>query len=239
MSPIVLITQPRSGGIYVKNALCQGLGRGQKTVSPGLFLHDAIDIVALRDCIEGSLLCQTHSPASEINKRSMNALSLQRLVVTVRDPRQSLVSWMHHMEDTRLRTPLVLFKMDSGNQPDDDYFNLTVSKKLDWLIKNYLPSVVKWLEGWVDADSDPDFNPKILFKTHEQLATDPKKYFQSILDFYGYPQAQFSDPRPPRARELNFRLGKTDEWKTVMNKKQQQAATKALPNSLVSRFGWG
>ena len=122
----------------------------------------------------------------------------------------------------------------------DCYFDWPDEKKFDWQIDHYFAKeIINWIKSWVEAEKNPEFLSEILFTHHEILATDPKLYFNQILDFYSIPKNIFSYPKKPKFKEkTHLRKGLTNEWQRVLSKVQIKRINDEIPNQCFNKFNW-
>lgn len=240
---IFVASLPRSGSGYMKSSLIKGLGLSNRTHEtipitkwwfPDIVISPPAFALSLQPVSEDVIV--DHPPASPANLTTLN-ISLDRLIVNVRDPRQALLSWVHYMNYFRY-TNNIDGLLES--QIPKDYFLLSQTEQISWQIDNfYLPVAIKWIEGWLDAQDNPLFYPKILFTTHEDLVANPKGYFESILEFYEIEKTRFVFPDKPEFKQkTHIRKGRVDEWREVFTPQQAEKASAMIPERLFSKFGW-
>ncbi|MEZ2252645.1 tetratricopeptide repeat protein, partial [Microcoleus sp.] len=251
---IFLCLLPKSASTYIWSSLVTGLGLPLCSSDQILIEGGRPDYYIRFRCSE--LFTQSlsgiityHTNASEWNLRTIS-LILDRLVVNVRDPRQGLISTVHH--HNRVYEQVIVKRQESMPLPvememlaeystfPENYFSLSLTEQIDWQIENgYLPMAIKWIEEWVDAEKNPLFYPKILFTRQEDLATNPQKFFEEILRFYEIENSRFTFPEPPKFRSDSFyRKGSIDEWREVLTPQQAEKASSMIPKRLLDRFGW-
>lgn len=240
---IFVASLPRSGSGYMKNSLIKGLGlsdNAEEAIPITKWWFPDIVISAPEFALSTQLMPEgvivDHPPASPANLTALN-ICLDRLIVNVRDPRQALLSWVHYMNYFRY-TNNIEGLLES--QIPKDYFLLSQTEQIGWQIDNfYLPVAIKWIEGWLDAQENPLFYPKILIATHENLVADPIGYFESILEFYEIEKTRFIFPEKPEFRQkTHIRKGRVDEWKEVFTSEQAERASAMIPERLFRKFGW-
>jgi len=130
------------------------------------------------------------------------------------------------------------------------FFDWPFSRQVDYHIDHNLPTLISWIRGWVEAESNDGFPTRILFTHFEDFKRDKSAFIRKILDFYGIEVDGFDYDyikRRPKLRETQqnkkrneklFRKGLTDEWREVFSAEQTQRANSLLPLDLCSRFGW-
>jgi hypothetical protein len=232
---ILLNTMPKSGSVYVAMSLEKLLGLSFMHLGNRYVLIDQIDVQDARTFTRGGYVSQNHLAPSNENLQILQQLKL-KMVLHLRDPRQALLSWLHHLDwisgcsdesDSLLycvpRTPL-------------GYFGWSLSRKLDWQIENYLPNLVAWTKRWVEI-ADQGTIP-ILITHQNDLRSNEKAFFDAILAFYQL-SLDFALPNVPRTmHETHFRRADPAEWRLTFTPEQAARATSEIPHALRIRFGW-
>ncbi|MBF0523084.1 MAG: sulfotransferase domain-containing protein [Candidatus Omnitrophica bacterium] len=178
-----------------------------------------------------------HVNASKANLMVLN-LVIDRMIVNVRDPRQALLSWVHFMNYFRYVND-VWGVLEGGVLPEN-YFLMSLQEQISWQIENfYLPVTVKWIEGWLNADENPEFYPKILFTNLENVVTNPEAHYKAMFDFYKLDGSKFKSPSQPEFKEnSHMRKGRIDEWREVFTAEQIKISSEMIPERLIKKFGW-
>jgi hypothetical protein len=243
---IFINTLPKSGSVFITKALQEGLNRKQKPISSGYWMNDVIDEYQLYRASDKHWISQTHLPASSRNL-SLYEQYTDRVVVHVRDPRQSTLSWCHHLNKSFTENKYLVVKADMGVRIPDwffadgmyDYDTKTPhARQMDWLIEHNIRACVAWIRQWLDAHERERSRLRILFTTFEEFHRDDRAFFGKILSFMDIPEASFQSPAPPKEGHDHYRVGKVDEWRQVYTEQQQQQATALVPAELYERFGW-
>ena len=232
---IFLCTLPKSGSVYVQDALARGLGKPILGLGAGgFFPSQAIPMGCIQRLHEERGVYMIHAEPSRHNRIELTA-RLDRMLIQVRDPRQVLLSWAHFIPEVvrRLDPPQGLHY---GTPPD--LFERPFEAQLDWHIEHYFGKFVAWIERWLECSRDPDFKTQILFTTTEELSRDPKGFFARVLSFYGINPEIFDMPPPPACGQHNVRRAQSDEWRTELTAAQLARCAEMLPESLCTRFGW-
>jgi tetratricopeptide (TPR) repeat protein len=230
-----IVTLPKSGTMFLQNALCRGLGKRPLAFPAGaLFPNQVLPQTAIEVMLETGAVYVNHIAPSLYNLTEVRH-RLERMVVHLRDPRQALLSWTHFL-------PQVIAKLDPVQhyhyRLPEDYERLPFAAQLDWQIAHRLPEIVDFIAGWVSAAVDPTLSTRILLSTQEELARDPVVFFNRLLRFYDIPEDAFTHPARPQAGQQNYRGGATTEWQRVFTADQIARATRAIPAELIERFGW-
>lgn len=231
--PIIFNTLPKSGSVYIGKTLSDGLKEGNfMTVSNNTFPTDSIALTKFETLMETDSMTQEHFDASKENLAILKE-KFPKLIVHVRDPRQALISWTHHMnkiQHSEAAVDYLLLPLPKN------YFNWSFSRQLNWQIKYYFPACIEWIQNWVKASEDESLN--ILFTTYEDFLANPQQFFRKIFDFYSISESIDMLPTLPKEATYHFRKGKTNEWREVMSKRQQRKVTKMIPKELFDKFNW-
>jgi hypothetical protein len=236
--PSILInTLPKSGTIYVMRKVERGLDYELYPISYGYPLNDLINIHRLPQFVAGRCVAQAHLDPSPMNLTLMREYGI-RFVLHLRDPRQALLSYVHHME--RMRTIGKEALLQSPPPPlSAAYFDMPLKDKIDWQITNYYPLTIHWISAWMDVlDNDPEARGRCIITTYDELIADEAKMFGRIVDFLGIPKQSFHDVAVEKDDSVQFRSGNPEEWKSVFTIAQRERTTEEIPAALQRRFGW-
>jgi hypothetical protein len=231
---ILLNTMPKSGSVYIARSLQKILGLDFMLLGNGHNLIDQIALQAARRFSGGGYVSQNHLAPSAENLQILEHFKL-KMVLHLRDPRQALLSWVHHLDritDGNDESELLLHFTP---RTPPGYFRLSLSRKIDWQIENSLPDVVAWTKRWVEV-ADRGTIP-ILITQQRDLGTNEKALFDSILDFYQVSR-DYALPNVPKTIEVHFRRADPAEWKQTFSPEQAAAATSKISRDLRTRFGW-
>jgi hypothetical protein len=225
-SPL-LVTQGKSGSITLGSVFTSGFELPSFAYS--LMALRVIPKWA-RDYARGGSCYITHLDAFAQNIADLKAAGINKVIVHVRDPRQTLISHIHH----KLR-----YVTENPNRVNELLAGATFPQKVDRFIKNsgdYYRSIA-WIEGWVDASSQLDIH----FSTFEQFRENPEGVIKGYLDFYGGDPKYFKREHvftEQEGTDYHFRLGEIDEWRKVMTDSQIEQVNGALSPRLRNKFNW-
>ena len=224
----------KSGSMFLMRGLQNGLkAKSSYSICAGPENNNFIYEPALANLAHGHLLTYSHIFPSEYNQATL-AKYLDRMVVLARDPRQATLSHVHHVEKEKMAKD----RAGASFVNTPGYFDRDLSGKIDHHLDVWLPYLVKWLSGWVDAEAADDFPVRLRFLTFEELRADKDRVFRDILDFYEIDRRRFTPPQSPKVGQAHFRAGKTDEWRSVFSEEQIRKANEAVPHSLLAKFNW-
>lgn len=235
--PSILInTMPKSGSIYLSRMVASSLGIefSLKPLAHGFFPNYFMIPDALERFSGGDVLRQEHFDASPINL-TLCGRNIDRMVLHVRDPRQAMLSWTHHVNRLlKLHPNSINFTI---HQPPDGFLDWRFDDQLDWHIDRHLVSLVAWLRQWLMTDQTKS-SLKILWTTYEELVNDERVLFDRILEFHQIPLDRFDFRPPEKTMEVHFRAGQPDEWQTALTAEQKKRCANIIGHDLFDHFGW-
>ena len=232
---ILLNTMPKSGSVYIQKSLTKILSCEALNVGNSYALIDQIDVRDIKKLVGSGYVAQNHLAPSLENLQVLQHFNL-KMVLHLRDPRQALLSWIHHLD-----------WISAGNRASDnllyciprpqlDYFESSLASKINWQIKNYLPQLITWVSQWI-AIADAKTIP-ILITHQEELRTNETALFDSILEFYDLTFDYVLPNLPRTIAATHYRLADPTEWKRVFAPDQKAQAASLIPLSLRRRFSW-
>ncbi|MGU9982501.1 hypothetical protein ACJ4V0_20905 [Phreatobacter sp. HK31-P] len=155
---IFLNTLPKSASVYSIETIAATVGKPLMTISAGYFPEDQVDFRQLDALIRSRAACQSHLNASALNLRFL--MKLERFVVTLRDPRQATLSWIHHLDRMRQDGAQDLLLAVEPALPSD-YFDRPFEARLDHQIDHYLPLTVRWMMDWIAVSGSAPFRDRM------------------------------------------------------------------------------
>jgi len=239
---ILINTLPKSGSVYIWNAISAGLNLPQTRISIDRFNHDiVVPKWAKRFNEEKNQVVHQHIPVTKINLFLLKQNNIDKLIVHSRDPRQSIISWIHHLDILpKSHTELNLIDMDIPfSNPCDYYMSLSMQQKIDLMLYYYLPIEINWISNWLRIADDPESGFKIFLTNFIDMKEKPVAFFESILDFYNIPLSFWNPPDlKPVEGKLHYRKGRTNEWQELFSPEQARIAKEMIPSELFQKFGW-
>jgi hypothetical protein len=214
---ILLIAMMKSASEFIRENLMRALDVPELTLSIETVPRDKMVPSIVRYFAFGGTIARSHMSAD--NLPGLIANGVDRLILHVRDPRQVIVSWVHHM--ARISDVEFIWSLSTYDPPIPMEFRVwSFSKQLDWAIRNYMPGQIRWLEDWRIALEQNRAIPILLTK-FEDFAEDQQAFFAKISTFLGVSEINLPATRQQsRAAVRNFRSGNTDEWRDVLTPKQ-------------------
>ena len=186
------------------------------------------------DYARGGACHVTHLKPDRRQVRNLRDAGVQKLIVYVRDPRQTLVSAVHHLE--MYPDQFVEFRRDADLR-ERSQDSRRIGDAALRILPFYLQSV-EWIEHWTKMESEI----QILFSTFEEITSDFDSFIERYLAFYGGNTRFFSKTNATARHEGSYyhlRRGSIDEWLEVFTKDEADYLSSLLPETLKERFRWG
>jgi hypothetical protein len=224
---------PKSASSYCFEILRRRMGLAEASISLGYFPIDMVALNRLKIFAEGGQIAHHHVDASDANLTLLRQYP-PKIIVHLRDPRQVLLSWIHHLMASGAReTPL---------QTDEPvpacWFDFALSEKIDWMIDHHFCMFVRWIEDWARAIDPGAIMAR--FTTFEEMQARGQEFFAEIARYCGLDESRLTEPLPTPASDslFLFRSGQIDEWRRVFSPAQIARVDGLLPQSLGERFKW-
>jgi hypothetical protein len=235
---ILLNTQFKSGSMFISRRLAVALSLPSCYVSrtpiEDRIVPEWLDLFA-----GGGAICQEHLPPDAETIALLAGSGIGRMLVHIRDPRQSMISALHHyhkrLEEMSTDAYILMSELPQ------DYGDWSFAERVDHYLETRLAEQIQWIDGWVRATDEGVDGLEIMLSEYSELRNDPDGLFQSLLDFFQIPrdQVEWSDLEgAPKEGDLHYRKGDVNEWRRVLSPEQAQRATKMIPEPLLKRFGW-
>lgn len=237
LPPMIVNTLPKSASESIWNQLAEGLGLGQAHISLGLFPDCCVLGPRAEALGQGGVITKEHIPATDHNLRMLADNGVKRLVFHQRDPRQATLSWAHFVRDDvsmRLMAPLWRRIVP----PAAVLKQGALEPVVDWAIDCYLPLLVDFVAGWVEAGAAKTHGVEVLFMDFETFRRTPEDYLRQVLAFHEIDPARFRGQEAADAEVVHLRKGEIEEWRGVFTPAQAERAWAALPPAMRERFGW-
>lgn len=214
---------PKSASAYVCNFSAVALGMPSCRVAVG---NVVVPNWARRPA-RGGGINHEHFPATPDNVRALAEAGIRRIAILVRDPRQQLVSLMHHQIKDLPGCPLA-----------QDLLAAPERERVDAMLRrDFFTRTIDWVGGWL-AEAGREGSPlSIDFVTFEELVRDPAAFFRALWLFFGMevPVANIAaviDSPAGQDMRWNFRKGETDEWRSLATPATQASMWARMPRAV-------
>ncbi|MBF0274359.1 MAG: sulfotransferase domain-containing protein [Nitrospinae bacterium] len=229
-------SSPKSGSTYLAMSLSEELNLPYKRISLYGVFKDKIVPEWLERCQYGGCVIRDHLKATPYHLNQLMRCNINRIILTIRDPRQALLSFAWFIEEKSIWDQVINKASPEAFCPDG--FNMWgISDRIDCLIENYLPQLIVWIEEWLEIEKNGYGSIKILLVEFKEIKEDPLNVTKRILEFYSLdPYKAQSLPKP--TKEKLYRKGELNEWLDTFTDEQRKRATQCIPNYLLKRFNW-
>src|SRR5262249_49844733 len=137
------------GSVYIQKCLASILDCPILNLGNRYALIDQFGVRDAKALIGSGCVAQNHLAPSLENLQVLQHFKV-KMVLHLRDPRQDLLSWIHHTDwkaDGGYENESLLYILP---RPPAGYFKYSFYRKIDWQIENYLPQLVAWTQRWVE-----------------------------------------------------------------------------------------
>jgi len=169
-----------------------------------------------------------HMSALERNIKCLKTNGIDKYVLLLRDPRDVIVSYYHHLEKEKTRESFVYLTYE--------YYELDQQNKITYLIRLFLPRLIDLINTW-DSPSKELGELKVLKLYYRDMIQDPYKHFRKILEFYNIPDHLFDQNAINVRKGVRFREGKMDVWKKHFTERQVELAN-SICGDVLKKHGW-
>jgi hypothetical protein len=202
-------------------------------VSTGVFVSERLLLETISRLTHG-YLHQSHCGATYHNLCVLRDAGFERATVLIRDPRDSTVSWTHHLR--AMGPGMVNFNSLAQYLPLD-YFRWPHEAQLAFQVRTFLPAAVNWIESWVGAAAAAEQSVQIQVAHFDELRRNPKSLVESILKFNRVEDYDLSKMQPPTPGERHFRQGTSGSWRDDFSAADRDFADGLIGRRLERLFG--
>lgn len=174
-----------------------------------------------------------HMQASYHNMRILKESGIRKITVLLRDPRDAFVSWVHHLH--KLGPSARNYHSKIYHIPRA-YYDWPLEEQFRYQIRAFLPTVVNWVEGWLDYYASNDKEVEVLFVYYDELKRDPVSYIRRITEFHGLKDVDFSRIITPEPGKMHFRKGQHEQWREDIPAADQKLVEDLMQNRILRGF---
>jgi hypothetical protein len=238
LPPIMLITLPKSGSIFIHGAIRRTLRVPMLKVSYSITFGTSFDYERLRKLAKGNAVCREHFTADDFLVDALRREGIRNIVLHIRDPRSAVVSWTRNMDRSVRDYGITGAMLHCQQIVPDEYKDWDFHQRLSWQVEHTLPRYVAWIADWLALiDRAPDV--KFLVTTYEEFAADNRGFVERLLKFFGVPY------EPSWISIPNYRVGHNNVFHVAdkstrdeMGDALYRQASGMIPEPLLRRFGW-
>lgn len=238
LPPVVLVTLPKSGSIFIHTAIRRTLRIPMVKINASYTFGTSLNYSALVRLAKGGAVCREHFEADEFLLEAMHREGIKRINLHVRDPRGAIVSWTRNMERSNEVGGLASMMLHCQKVLPEAYPLWPFQERLAWQVEHHLPRYVKWIDDWMSL-SDRYAQIEFRVTSYESFKRDNRAFIVDLLKFFEVPIEESWITLP------KYKVGSANVFhrseKTVreeMGEALYAKATAMVPAHLVARFGW-
>ncbi len=220
---VALVTLAKSASISVASIFTSGLNLPSFAYS---FNTAGVIESWARDYARGGACYATHLRPTPDTIERLRRSGISKIIVHVRDPRQTLLSTVHHL--SRYPDQLITLTKTVAHRP--------IAQQIEELMDIYLYRI-RWIMGWMEAERELG----LMFSTFEDFVRDKDAFIQKYLNYYDGPTDAFSYEESTtrhQGTDYHFRKGEVSEWRDVFPPREAAYLSSLLPKEMKERFGW-
>lgn len=234
--PVFLITMPKSGSVFMQQQLESALvARDLKTFGGTWYEENGqcLSQPILSDFLRNGRFTKSHLSPSAFNLSLLNDTVSRfpntKIIVHLRDPRQAFVSWLKFypiLQGALKQAIEDKLKVMGMSSLEEAFFILFYEKMIDFI------------EGWYDVFQKTELSENMIITTHEQLVHEPEALTQKLSSFVNVSPDVFTLSGKPETGKMNFRKGKTNEWKSFFSEKMLLKLNKKVNHKIFEKLNW-
>ena len=245
---LTIICLPKSAQVYFQRSIEATLSAVKWPLSyPSANVKAEIIAEAIsRYTEQPCALAGDHIPASEHNLRMLAAAGIERIALLVRDPRDALVSWWHHLERDDIKGEAwIAARLSSSGLMSEGYCGLSLEERLADLIEHMFPAMQEWLTGWGSAmERDSPFSFHV--SRFEDFVRDPAQSLRNMCRFFGHDVEPVLPEREGPAEQFSAGIHTFTHFRRgVAGSHRDEVPAHLLPRlsaltdrSVFERYGW-
>ena len=241
---VLINGSPKSATLYLAAAFEKLVPcRRMRIATRGLW-SSQVDVEAAEEFMQlPAGVAQQHIAPTEYNLRLLREFGLARFVLVVRDPRDVLVSWFHHLQREDIRGQHWHYALCLANDLlCRDWYGLSREAQLDALIDCSFRKFQDWISGWVRVTDNTDLQIRLL--RFEDFVQDPHRTVEELFAWFGQRRAISAAELPAVQggagidRATHFRRGKVGSFRDELSAPQVARLDQLVEPALYSRLQW-
>jgi hypothetical protein len=152
-----------------------------------------------------------------------------KIIVHLRDPRQAFVSWLKFY-------PILEGALKQAIE--DKLIAMNISSLEEAFFTLFYEKMIDFIEGWYDVFQKTELSKNMIITTHEQLVHEPETLTQKLSSFVDVSPDVFSLSGKPETGKMNFRKGKTNEWKSFFSEEMLLKLNKKVNYTIFEKLNW-
>ncbi len=244
MRHILINGSPKSATLYLATAIERLESCTRMRIATRGLWSSQVDVEAMQAFLAlPAGVAQQHIAPTEYNIRLLREFGLTRFVLMVRDPRDVLVSWFHHLHRDDIRAQHWHYALCLANDLlSEGWYALEREAQMDALVERAFPRFQEWIRDWVGIVDRSDLAIRML--RYEDFTRDGRSGVEELLAFFGRQRPVAEAELPPvRAdggidRTTHFRRGKVGSFRDELAPHQVARLRAMIDDALYERLGW-
>ncbi|MEP4379760.1 MAG: sulfotransferase domain-containing protein [Alphaproteobacteria bacterium] len=226
---IVLVSMPKSATVFITRSLQLSAGLEEIQICNSGPLVQQISPQGLwRFANAPSAIGGQHMPASDYNIEMLRQAGIERVTLLLRDPRDAVISWWHHLYRPDVRSFGWHHAMlVAARTSPDNFYELAPENALDTLIEMYLPRLLSWQNQW---EAETRVSKQII--RYEDFVTNKTETISKILGFHGISAGKIEFPEIDQSDSIDstthFRRGEIGSYLDEMSTAQIERTNQIL-----------
>lgn len=181
----------------------------------------------------GGAVTHEHYSATPDNLATLERAGVRRLYAHVRDPRQALISYIHHERWKQ-----------AGKRPEyfdrDHYDQKLTDEEITSAINGIYQVMVRWIGDWVAAADDGSCPIDVKVDSFERMTRERDGFYADLFKHFGVETTaeEVSGLIGSAEVRANYRRGVSGEWHDVLAAHDRARVSNMLPADLKDRFDW-
>lgn len=236
---IVIIAMTKSASTYIKHKISNTLNYRQAVHRD--WKNQNFRVAFKR---RKNIVLRLHIAPTAKHLAALRLYTNKNIVVHVRDPRQALLSSVHHATRKAELLHIAEERKHMSNERIQflQYFKtLDQKQKIDVLINNIFMDKIRWISDWCLTKEIEDLKPeglRIMVTSYDDFLKDEDQFFDKIYNFFAINKRFVRKVAVKRDISVNFRKGEPDEWRQVLSPEQIALMNEMMPVDMLNRFGW-
>lgn len=235
---------PKSATLYLASAIERLESCTRMRIATRGLWSSQIDVEAVEQFLGlPAGVAQQHIAPTGYNLRLLREFGLTRFVLVVRDPRDVLISWYHHLHRQDIRASRWHYALCLANDLlSENWYALGREPQFDALVECAFPRFQDWIRDWVQIVDQGE--PAIRLLRYEDFVLDGRRSVEDLLAFFGRRRPLTESDLPPVQagteidRATHFRRGKVGSFRDELAPQQVARLNSMVDARLYARLQW-
>jgi hypothetical protein len=246
MRHILINGSPKSATLYLASAVEQLQSCARMRIATRGLWSSQVDVEAIETFLGlPAGVAQQHIAPTGYNLRLLREFGLTRFVLVVRDPRDVLVSWFHHLHREDIRASRWHYALCLANDLlSEHWYGLDHGSQLDALVERAFPQFQAWIREWLRIVDCGEHAIRLV--RYEDFVLDVRRSVEDLLAFFGIVRRVDESELPPTHsaepaqidRRTHFRRGRVGSYRDELAPPQVARLNDLVDAGLYTRLKW-